>query len=215
VASNRNRNRLHLCCFGEGVHKTERLFYQKHLLSQQQYGFRNNHSHPWLSQICTNTFSKTSIKKLYPAWFSYSTSKKGIDSVNHSMLLKKLEQCGVRGNVFKQSYLSDRKQYIQEGNTKSPLGPPRLDFKPLSFLLFINHLPHSNFIKTMLFADDTVLVQSDNNLGNLKSSLNCEMTHAMDWLTANKLSLSISKTKYMVITNKHVEQRILWNKCKR
>jgi len=26
----------------------------------------------------------------------------------------------------------------------------------------------------------------------------------MDWLTANKLSLNISKTKYMLITNKHV-----------
>jgi len=26
----------------------------------------------------------------------------------------------------------------------------------------------------------------------------------MDWLTANKLSLDLSKTKYMLITNKHV-----------
>jgi len=30
------------------------------------------------------------------------------------------------------------------------------------------------------------------------------MTNVMDWLTANKLSLNISKTKYMLITNKHV-----------
>jgi len=59
-------------------------------------------------------------------------------------------------------------------------------------------------MKSILFADDTVLLQSDNNLGNLHNSVNHEMTKVMDWLTANKLSLHISKTKYMLITNKHV-----------
>ena len=59
-------------------------------------------------------------------------------------------------------------------------------------------------MKTTLFADDTVLVQSDNNLGMLLNSVNREMTKVMDWLTANKLPPNISKTKYMLITNKCV-----------
>ena len=59
-------------------------------------------------------------------------------------------------------------------------------------------------MKSILFADDTVLVQSDSNLGKLQNSVNHEMTKVMDWLTANKLSLNISKTKYMLITNQHV-----------
>jgi len=59
-------------------------------------------------------------------------------------------------------------------------------------------------VKTILFADDTVFVQSDNNLGKLQNSVNREMTKVMDWLTANKLSQNISKPKYMLITNKHV-----------
>ena len=59
-------------------------------------------------------------------------------------------------------------------------------------------------MKSILFADDTVLVQSDNNLGKLQNSVNHEMTKVMDWLAANKLSLNIFKTKYMLITNKHV-----------
>jgi len=62
----------------------------------------------------------------------------------------------------------------------------------------------SNPMKSILFSDDTVLVQSDNNLGKLQNSVNHEMTKVMDWLTANKLSLNISKTKYMLITSKHV-----------
>ena len=56
----------------------------------------------------------------------------------------------------------------------------------------------------ILFADDTILIQSDNNLGNLQNSVNCEKTKVMDWLTANKLSLNISKTKHMLITNQDV-----------
>jgi len=59
-------------------------------------------------------------------------------------------------------------------------------------------------MKSILFADDTVLVQSDNNLGKLQNSVNHKMTKVMDWLTKNKLSLNISKTKHMLITNKHV-----------
>jgi len=40
-------------------------------------------------------------------------------------------------------------------------------------------------VKTILFADDTVLLQSDNNLDKLQNSVNREMTKVMDWLTAN------------------------------
>ena len=63
-------------------------------------------------------------------------------------------------------------------------------------------------MKSILLADDTVLVQSDSNLGKLQNSVNHEMTKFfldfLDWLTAKKLSLNISKTKYMLVTNKHV-----------
>jgi len=45
----------------------------------------------------------------------------------------------------------------------------------------------------MLFADDTVLVQSENNLEKLQNSVNREMTKVMNWLSANKLSLNVSK----------------------
>ena len=39
----------------------------------------------------------------------------------------------------------------------------------------------------MLFADDTDLVRSENNLRKLQNSVNREMTKVMNWLTANKL----------------------------
>ena len=51
-------------------------------------------------------------------------------------------------------------------------------------------------MKSILFADDTVLVHSDKNLGKLQNSVNHEMTKVMDWLMANKLSLSQTLTKH-------------------
>jgi len=54
-------------------------------------------------------------------------------------------------------------------------------------------------MKKILFAD-TVSVQIDSNLEKLENSVKCEMTKVIDWLTGNKLSLNISKTKYMLIT---------------
>ena len=53
-------------------------------------------------------------------------------------------------------------------------------------------------MKTGLFTDDTVSVQSDNNQGKLQNSVKREMAKVMDWLTTNKLSLNMSKTKYIL-----------------
>jgi len=84
--------------------------------------------------------------------------RKAFDSVHHSILLTKLEHSGVRGNAFKliQSYFSNRKQYVQEGNTKSSLksiisGVSQGSFlSPMFFLIFINDLPNSSRMKTIL-----------------------------------------------------------------
>jgi len=57
-------------------------------------------------------------------------------------------------------------------------------------------------MKTILFDDDTVLVQSDNNLEILQNTVNCEITKDMDWLTAIKFSLNISKPNTMYVDHK-------------
>ena len=50
---------------------------------------------------------------------------KAFDTVNHKILIAKLEHYGIRGkalDIFK-SYLSNRKQYVQLENSKSKLRP--------------------------------------------------------------------------------------------
>ena len=99
-------------------------------------------------------------------------------NITRSLQCKRLQQKTVRSRrkyeiMFKFNYFCSH---------------PGLNSRHIVFSIFINDLPKSHSMKSILFADDTVLVQSDNNLGNLQSSVNHEMTKEMDWLTANKLS---------------------------
>ena len=144
-------------------------FTKNNLLTQQQYGFRNNHATSLaITDLYENLLHNLDNKLISCAVFL--DLRKAFDSVNHSILLTKLEHYDVRGNALKitQSYLSIRKQYVQGGNIKSSLNsiisgvPQGSILGTLFFSIFINDLPNSNSMKSILFADDTVLVQSDN-----------------------------------------------------
>jgi len=83
-------------------------------LSQQQYGFHNNNSTSLtITDLYENLLQNLDKKLISCAVFL--DLRKAFDSVNHSILLTKLEHYGVRGNALKliESYLSNRKQYVQ------------------------------------------------------------------------------------------------------
>ena len=69
---------------------------------------------------------------------------------------------------------------------------------PLLFLLYINDLPNSNNFFTSLFADDTGFLKSSPSLDTLFSDASEELLKTSLWFQANKLSLNVSKTKYIV-----------------
>ena len=50
-----------------------------------------------------------------------------------------------------------------------------------------------------MYADDTNITVSANNAADLKTMLNDELSNLNLWLRANKLSLNITKTEYMII----------------
>jgi len=69
-------------------------------------------------------------------------------------------------------------------------------------LLYINDLPNCTSFFTSLFADDTGFLKSSSNLGSLFSTANQELAKAADWFQANKLTLNVSKTKFIIFRNK-------------
>jgi len=59
----------------------------------------------------------------------------------------------------------------------------------------------SNLVKIILFADDTTIIHSHENLDILIETLNFELEKLNEWFMCNKLSLNFSKTNYMLFSN--------------
>ena len=58
----------------------------------------------------------------------------------------------------------------------------------------------SMLFKFNLFADDTSIFFSDKNLTNFENTVNDELTKVLDWLTANKLTLNVEKSNFLLIS---------------
>ena len=71
---------------------------------------------------------------------------------------------------------------------------------PLLFLLCINDLPNclSN-CEPRMYADDTHLTYASNNIHNIQPSLKEDLENVHSWLRANKLTLNMTKTAFMLI----------------
>ena len=133
--------------------------------------------------------------------------KKAFDTVNHSILLKKMEHYGVRGIQFQlfESYLPNRKRYVSvNGHASDELqvtnGVPQGSvLGPLLFLIFINDLPNvSKLLQFYLFADDTNIYYESSDLLNIQTILNRELRKVRKWLDANRLALNIDKTNLVL-----------------
>lgn len=141
--------------------------------------------------------------------------KKAFDTVNHDILLRKLELYGITGNALSmiQSYLSDRRQKCQLDNVISSERHVKCGISqgsilgPLLFLIYINDLPEClNYATPRLFADDTNLTVAGNTVDEIELAMNEDLDCIKEWLLANKLSLNVAKTEFKVIgTNKKLK----------
>ena len=77
---------------------------------------------------------------------------------------------------------------------------------PVLFLLYINDMHRStDQLRFVHFADDRTVFASDNNIKNVHASVNRELVGVDNWLKTNRLSLNVSKTSYMLISNQRNE----------
>ena len=192
----------------------EKVFYKQlisflnknHILSSSQYGFRTNHS---TSQAINDILEKLtdSLDKGFSSIGVFIDLRKAFDTVDHKILISKLEHYGIRGHALTwlKSYLADRFQCVlfnaaKSGNKKITTGVPQGSILgPLLFLLFINDLCDiSNIINFLLFADDTNLFGSDKSMENLTNCFNRELKVLNSWFLANKMYLNIEKSNFMV-----------------
>jgi hypothetical protein len=75
---------------------------------------------------------------------------------------------------------------------------------PLLFIIFLNDIAFSsNKFTFVTYADDTNVIVSHANLPDLITTVNRELDNLSVWFKANKLSLNIDKTNYIILKNRY------------
>ena len=176
------------------------------IICDSQYGFREKHSTEHAILDIVNQIQTNMDKRLFSCGVFIDLSK-AFDTVDHNILLAKLNHYGIRGviNQWFASYLKGRLQTTEIKNSISSkqetlCGVPQGSvLGPLLFLLYINDIcKSSSILQFFLFADDTNLLYADKSLRSLEKVLNRELIHVSDWLIANRLTLNIKKSNYVI-----------------
>ena len=189
------------------------------LLQNSQFGFRSNLSSYMAILEAYNKIVTDLDNKKHSLGIFLDLSK-AFDTINHDILLHKLSHYGVRGNALEwfRNYLTNRSQFTifdrhNSCNLNVSYGVPQGSILgPLLFIIYINDIVYSSkFFKFILFADDTNLLASHSDPHELIKTANMELTDISSWLNANKLSLNVNKTTYMLFRNRHDSRKHSYN----
>ena len=174
---------------------------KKEILYYKKFFFRTTYSTTYALLSIVDKINEAIDHHDYACGIFLDLSK-AFDTVNHDILIKKLEFYGVRGLVNKwfSSYLSNRRQFVSVNNISSDeltisCGVPQGSvLGPLLFLIYVNDFANcSKLLEFNLYADDSNLFYKSNTLLALQTDLNKELAEVYKWLCVNKLSLNIKK----------------------
>ena len=177
------------------------------LLDDRQFGFRSLHSTAlalgkstdyWLMNIDNGKLNSAVFLDI----------RKAFNTVNHNILLQKLECYGIKGNelIFSQSYLENRVQTCSVNGHMSSFKPVSYGVPqgsilgPLLFIIYMNDLPTCvKEAEITMYADDTSLYKPFRTAQDLSDELIPAFVKICEWLKMNKLALNVLKTKFMII----------------
>ena len=192
---------------------------KRHLIYNKQFGFRSHHSTDHAVFSIIDQVQKAIEDRDYPCGIFLDFSK-AFDTVNHNILLSKLEFYGIRGVVkdLFTSYLRNRMQMMSLVSVNSDIqtvccGVPQGSvLGPLLFLIYINDFHNcSELLDFHLFADDASLFFKHKDINILESEINSELANVHIWLSATKLSLNIEKSNFVIFhpVQKKIPQKVI------
>ena len=177
------------------------------LIHDHQFGFRKGRSTVQaIHTIVENVINNIEAGDLTLSIFL--DLSKAFDTVDHGLLLRKLEACGIRGVTLDwfNSYLTNRTQFTEVNGVVSSVcdltcGVPQGSILgPLLFLIYIDGIfSCSKIALTVGFADDTAMEYAAKDIRTLISTANNDLVNIAHWFNMNKLSLNATKTKYMIL----------------
>ena len=136
---------------------------------------------------------------------------KAFDTLKHDLLLKKLEHYGIRGIPLAliTSYLSNRKQKVLVNGAESDylpldIGVPQGSILgPLLFIIYVNDITSAAPTEQVaLYADDTTCITGAMTIYETIGKAKTALENLGEWFAANGLSLSPTKCKFAIISDK-------------
>src|SRR6218665_2206232 len=159
-----------------------------------------------MSTVLQDLIASAIDSKMYSVGILIDLAK-AFHTVDHSILIKKLANYGIRGTplmCFK-SYLEKRQQQVQCSGVLSerkvisygvPLGS---NLGPPLFILYINNLTNvSQLQNVVLFADDTTVLYEHGSMEELQKVVNSELKKLSKWFKTNRLSLNVAYSCYIL-----------------
>ena len=172
------------------------------LIYKNQSGFLPGHSTVYqlidiYNQICKAFDDKQSTCMVF------CDVSKAFDRVWHRGLLFKLRQYGITGNAIKwlAAYLEGRQQRVILNSSSSELkhlnaGVPQGSvLGPLLFLIYVNDISDSLLSTVRLFADDSSLSVSSNDVLSIETLLNSDLQKMTNWAKQWLVTFNPNKTE--------------------
>ena len=131
----------------------------------------------------------TAFENQTPLSLTFCDVRKAFDRVWIRGLIYKLEKYGMRGDILEwfKTYRTDRKQKVVLNNTESEIGcvyagdPQGSVLGSILFPIYINDIVDYTDGICRLFADDTSLGHSSNDLQNLQNMINSDLSNIKKW----------------------------------
>ena len=179
----------------------------KGILSNSQFGFRKGHSTSHAVNYSSNII-KSALKEKNHVLGIFIDLSKAFDTIDHKILLKKLEIYGIRGiaNELLRSYLSGREQYtciLGEKSKTEPIiyGVPQGSvLGPLLFLIYINDIVNcicDKNVELVLYADDTNIFIIGKDRETIIRKGNVILQTISDFMKSNLLHINLEKCCYV------------------
>ena len=183
------------------------FFTSKGILTDSQFGFRKGHSTTHAIHHSVDIIKQAHKLKKHVIGVFIDLSK-AFDTLEHNILLHKLNNSGIRGNANQLigSYLAGRKQYTNYSGHHSDtltvlFGVPQGSvLGPLLFLLYINDIVNcfnGDGCKFVLYADDTNIFIIDESRESASAKANVILQSVHSFMKSNLLHINLSKCCYM------------------
>ena len=182
----------------------------QNLLDKRQWAYRKGKSTEQLLIHLTERWREAVERKLFVG-ILFVDFTKAFDTVSHNILLQKLNDLGIRGDIWLwlKNYLTERRQFVRINGCDCDThiithGVPQGSvLGPKLFSLFTKDLLKSlHSAETYLYADDTTIYCIEETIDLLTSTPNNVLAELQEWCDRNLLLPHPEKCKAMIMQRK-------------